>query len=186
MATARPETEQLLEQATRSHREGRLPAARSLYSALALFRHGLLELQAGDAQAAYPLIKQAVAEAPEKARYHLGLGAVAEQLDQWPDAIAAYQAAIALQAGDADSYNALGNCLRRCGLIELAESAYCEALRLQPERADPAPILAECRRRNKHYAVGLQDARAIRMHPCQGGDFGSAMYRRSIATTARP
>ena len=58
MATARRKTEQLLEQVTRSAREGQLPAARSLYQALlnlephhalALFRHGLRELQAGDA-----------------------------------------------------------------------------------------------------------------------------------------
>ncbi len=191
MATARPETEQLLEQAMQSHREGRLPAARSLYQALlnleprhalALFRHGLLELQAGDAPAAYRLLSQAVSEAPAQARYQLGLGAVAEQLGQWPEAIAAYQAAIALEAGDADTYNALGNCLRRGGSIGLAESAYREALRLQPERADAlsnlGSLLFECG--SADHALALL-RRAVEREPqvaVYGINFGIALCQR--------
>jgi predicted O-linked N-acetylglucosamine transferase (SPINDLY family) len=137
--------EELLERATAWHREGHLAEAQALYRqvlaqdpghTLALFRSGLLELQVGNAAGAYRLIGQAAAADPAEPRYQRGLGHVAEKLGLWSEAAGAYEAAIALQAGDADTCNLLGNCHRRRGLPDAAEAAYRQALALQPDRAD--------------------------------------------------
>ncbi|MFI4889467.1 MAG: tetratricopeptide repeat protein [Steroidobacterales bacterium] len=137
--------EQWLERATAWHREGHFAEARTIYqqilaqqpgATLALFRSGLLELQVGEPQAAYRLIGAAVAAAPEEPRYRLGLGHVAEKLGLWTEAASAYEAAIARQHDDAETYNLLGNCHRRRGAAGPAAAAYRRALELQPDSAD--------------------------------------------------
>lgn len=132
----------LLERATARHREGDLGSARALYlevlalapgQHLALFRSGLLELQAGDAAAAAQLVDAAIVAAPAEPRYRLGAGVIATQRDRWGEAAIAYEAAVRLVPGDAEAWNLLGNCLRRQGERARAEDAWRAALALQPD-----------------------------------------------------
>ena len=139
---------QLLEQATARHRDGDLAAARVLYREvltlapglpLALFRSGLLELQAGDPAAAAECVAAAIAAAPAEPRYRLGAGTIATARGHWHEAAQAYEAAVRLEPGDAEAWNLLGNSRRRQGEHRLAEDAWRAALALQ---GDAPEVLA--------------------------------------------
>ncbi len=174
-ATSTESAEQLLQRATAWHREGHLAEARLAYRqilaqepghTLALFRSGLLELQAGDPQAAHRLIGAAVASAPAEPRYRLGLAHVAQQLGLWSEAAGAYEAAIARQGGDAETHNLLGNCRRRLGADDSAEAAYRQALALQPDNADAMSNLGSLLRERGRGDAALELLRrAVELRP---------------------
>jgi predicted O-linked N-acetylglucosamine transferase (SPINDLY family) len=133
---------ELLDRATARHREGDLAGARALYREalslapglpLALFRSGLLELQAGDAPAAAQLVDAAMAAAPDEPRYRLGAGTIATARGQWREAALAYAAAVRLAPGDAEAWTLLGNSRRQEGEPALAAEAWRAALALQPD-----------------------------------------------------
>ncbi len=148
--------DQLLEQATEHHRAGRLPEARGLYEQLlaakpahplALFRVGLLELQEGRPAAALPLIERAIDAAPQESRYQSGRGQVLVALERWGEAADAYRRVIALDAGAADGYLALGAALQAGGDYAGAIDAYEGALRIDPQLADALMNVGYCQQR---------------------------------------
>src|ERR1700722_12508749 len=114
-------TDHLLEEATGRHRAGDLVEARRLYAQFlegapnpttALFRLGLLELQAARPESALPLLERAAAAAPAEARHHIGLGQVRQSLGQLSGAADAYRRAIDLDPESSDVHFALGNVLQ--------------------------------------------------------------------------
>src|ERR1700722_17589621 len=97
---------QRLETATEHHRTGNLAEARRLYEQVlnsaplhgpALFRSGLLELQAGHPDIALARIAQASAADPGDAQYRVGLGQALQTLKRWDEAADAYESALRLQ-----------------------------------------------------------------------------------------
>jgi protein O-GlcNAc transferase len=134
--------DRLLETATEHHRAGRLAEARRAYGAalaahpdhpLALFRSGLLELQAGHAAAAVAAIGKASSLAPDEARFALGLGQALQALERWPEAAAAYRRVLAREPDSIDAHIALGVVLQRAGELEPAAAAYRAVLARQPD-----------------------------------------------------
>jgi predicted O-linked N-acetylglucosamine transferase (SPINDLY family) len=134
----------LLERATDRHRAGDLTEARRLYGeilqrhprhAAALFRSGLLELQAGQPAAALTFIDEAVAAAPQEPRHHVGRGQALQALYQWEEAAAAYGRALRLDSGSAEASFGLGLCLQQCGQLHEAAQAYQQALAIDPHNA---------------------------------------------------
>ena len=102
-------TDHLLEEATGRHRTGDLVEARRLYAQVlegapdhttALFRLGLLELQAARPESALPLLERAAVAAPAEARHHIGLGQVRQSLGQLSGAVDAYRRAIDIDPSD--------------------------------------------------------------------------------------
>src|SRR5580698_2919911 len=96
-------TEHLLEEATQRHRAGDLVAARGLYAQIlaatpdhvvALFRLGLLELQAGHHEPALSLLEAAVEGAPEEPRHHIGLGQARQAHGQLASAADSFRRAL--------------------------------------------------------------------------------------------
>jgi protein O-GlcNAc transferase len=71
--------------------------------------------------------------APAGAIQHYSLGLVLEKIGEIPEAIRAYQEAIALQPNLIDAYNNLGNILVAAGEMERAESVYRQAIAANPE-----------------------------------------------------
>lgn len=140
---ADPTEDQLLKTATERHRAGELAEARRLYrqvlaaipsQAVALFRSGLLELQDGHPEAALPLMELAIANAPDEARHHFGLGRTLQTLGRHPQAASAYRRALALDPNSVDAHFSLGLTLQLQGdraLLPQAEAAYREVLRIE-------------------------------------------------------
>jgi protein O-GlcNAc transferase len=135
---------QWLETATEHHRAGNLGEARRLYEqvlesaplhGLALFRSGLLELQAGHPEIALIRIEQASAAAPDDVRYRVGLGQTFQMLNRWQEAADAYESALRLQPDFPDISNSLGVCLQRGGRLAQAATAYRRALIQHPGNA---------------------------------------------------
>jgi len=164
--------EQWLETATEHHRAGDLAKARRLYDqvlasdpghGLALFRSGLLELQAGHPDAALLRIEQASTAAPDEARYRVGLGQALQTLNRWDEAANAYEAALRLQPEFPDISNSLGICLQRAGRLAQAATAYRRALLQHPGNAAIMANLGTVLRETGglHEAVELLRAAAI-------------------------
>lgn len=151
-------TDQLLELATERHRAGDLPEARRLYQqvladaplmqgrekAVALFRFGLLELQAGRPAAALVLIDQAIAAAPGEARHQFGRGEALAALRRWEEAAAAYRYVVQADPRCSDAQFALGIALQSLADYGGAIAAYEAALQFRPDFADAFNNLGNC------------------------------------------
>jgi tetratricopeptide (TPR) repeat protein len=135
-------TDRLLQLAAEQHRVGNLADARRSYQeilaadpqcAAALFRVGLLELQAGHAGAALAYITRATVAAPGEATFELYRGHTLQALERWNEAGEAYRRALDLEPNFADAQMALGIILQRSGQLAAAAAAYRRALTLKPE-----------------------------------------------------
>lgn len=172
-------TDDLLEQATGRHRAGDLVEARSLYAQIlegtpdhttALFRLGLLELQAARPESALPLLQRAAAAAPTEARHHIGLGQVRQTLGQLSGAADAYRRAIAVDPQCGDAHFALGNVLQSLGSYADAIAAYERAVELQPDSFAALNNLGNCLQRcGRFHEAAAAYTRAREIRPAEAG-----------------
>jgi len=73
---------------------------------------------------------------PNEVESQINLGEAYRMLEQWPLAVAAYQAAISLKPDSADIFSNLGEAYSRMGQNDLAVDAYSRASELQPGDAE--------------------------------------------------
>ncbi len=146
----------LLGQAVRLHRQGRLEQAQALYRRVlaldprqfdALHLLGVIERQRGAPARAVELIEEALRVDPQQARAHCNLGAALQDLGRTGDALASYEAALRLDPAYALAWDNRGNTLRRLGRLAEALGSYERALGIDPALAD-----AWC-----HRAIALHD-----------------------------
>jgi len=151
-----PTADQMLESATERHRAGDLAEAKRRYRQLlaefpthviALFRLGLLELQAGHPGEALALIERVVAAAPDEPRHQFGLGQVLQALGRWDDATAAYRRVLQADPRSADAHFALGVTLQSQENYRGAIDAYEAAVNLQADLSGAFNNLGICRQR---------------------------------------
>jgi ADP-heptose:LPS heptosyltransferase len=130
-----------LEQALAHHREGRLPAAETLYrraldanpaDAAALHGLGLIAFQRADYATALDLIEDASQREPSNAVFLSNLAAVYQKLDMCERARACSERAIELDPVFADGYTNHGHALCALGRVTAAEHSYRKALELAP------------------------------------------------------
>ena len=91
----------------------------------------------------------------EQAAVWLGVGVLSQQMGQLSEAIAAYQAAIALQPQLARAYNNLGTAFKAQGELEQAEQAYREALVQQPHYPEVYLNLGNLARQRSHLGQAI-------------------------------
>lgn len=141
-ATAVPE---LLAEAARLHRAGRIDQAEALYRRIisinprhpdALHLLGLVRHGRGDQRAALALIDQAISVRPDVAAFHVSRGAVLMASRQPQDAADAGRRALALDPANAEACNMLGNALTGMGEAGCAVAFYRQAIRLRPAYAE--------------------------------------------------
>jgi len=172
-------TDHLLEEATGLHRAGDLVEARRLYAQFlegapnhptALFRFGLLELQASRPESALPLLERAAAAAPGESRHHIGLGQVRQSLGQLSGAAEAYRRAIDIDPESSDVHFALGNVLQSLGGYADAIPAYERAVELQPDSFAALNNLGNCLQRcGRFHEAAAAYARALTLRPAEAG-----------------
>lgn len=172
-------TEYLLEEATGRHRAGDLIEARRLYAQFlegapnhtsALFRLGLLELQAARPESALPLLERAAAAAPGESRHHMGLGQVRQSLGQLSGAADAYRRVIDIDPESSDAHFALGNVLQSLGGYADAISAYERAVELQPDSFAAMNNLGNCLQRcGRFQEAAAAYTRALKLRPTEAG-----------------
>jgi uncharacterized protein (TIGR02466 family) len=97
---------------------------------------GAIRLQQGRMAEAAPMFERARALHPSQARFAFLHGTALAGLQQFEQAISAFQAAIRLDANFPDSYMALGMVLRKLGKPEEAQNSYRKLLRLKPDHVD--------------------------------------------------
>jgi hypothetical protein len=102
---------------------------------------GFRLLQAGDTDAALPLLQQAVTQNPADARSHGFLGVVHARRGDLPAAIASLQQAVRLQPADAASHYNLAVVLVQAGRNAEARAELEHALSLSPGHANALELL---------------------------------------------
>jgi predicted O-linked N-acetylglucosamine transferase (SPINDLY family) len=172
-------TDHLLEEATGRHRAGDLVEARRLYAQIlegapdhttALFRLGLLELQAARPESALPLLQRVATAAPTDARHHIGLGQVCQSLGQLSGAADAYRRALAIDPESSDVHFALGSVLQSLGNYAGAIAAYERAVELQPGSFAALNNLGNCLQRGGHFHdAAAAYTRALEIRPDEPG-----------------
>ena len=145
-STQRIETnsEAALSQALDLFNAGRLPEAghickailsSDLSNASARFLLGMVELGAGNSEAAVRHLSVAVRTRPDNALFHFYHGNALQAAGHAPQALGAYRRALALDPTHSPSHYNLGVCLARLGAFEEACTAYRAALNLSPNDA---------------------------------------------------
>jgi tetratricopeptide (TPR) repeat protein len=143
---------QLLGEAMKLHRAGRLGEAEKLYrQILASFPNndgvlvslGLLAGQTNRNQEAIDLISEAIAINLSNAAYHCNLGAMLQRAGRIDGAIAALRRAVEIEPSFAEAWCNLGNVLRLKGNVAKAIAAYRKALELRPGFAAAERFLKE-------------------------------------------
>lgn len=94
---------------------------------------GVGMLVSGDPEGSITELKFAVNEAPEIAEIHLNLGKAFAAMDQWKDASEEFQKAIEIRHPYPEAKAQLGNALLNQGKTAIAESAFLDALRGDPD-----------------------------------------------------
>lgn len=80
---------------------------------------------------------------PDEERGHYRLGNFHYSRQEWPEAIAAYEAAIRINPEFAPAYNQLGYSLRNLGRLDEASKAFCTYMKLVPDEPNPYDSHAE-------------------------------------------
>lgn len=113
------------------------------------------------------VFKYAITLAPDAVFAHMDLGDLYRHGLQKPrEAIAAYRAALALDASHAEAHYALGTALVMAGETESAQAALGEAGRLSPSNPLPFQALGQLHRSQKDYTKALQAfAQALTAQP---------------------
>jgi Flp pilus assembly protein TadD len=132
---------QALQDAVRSHREGRLDEAARGYERIlkaspkhadALHLLGLIAHQRGEHGRARALIGKALRSSPQSAIYRNSLGSVLLAIDKPDDARAVLSEAVRRAPSYPEAWNNLGNALTRLGRWREAADAYERAIGLRP------------------------------------------------------
>jgi tetratricopeptide (TPR) repeat protein len=84
------------------------------------------------------LLLELISERPQDSQIHHQLGKVYFELNDFDQAIASFQQAVALNPRDAESINWIGGIQQRMGDVEGAKAAYAEAAQIQPLIKRPA------------------------------------------------
>ncbi len=102
---------------------------------------GLAALQQGNANAAVPLLEQAVQNDPSDFQAHLILGAAYAQVNRANDAVNILTQAVHLEPANAQARYNLGIALQKAGWTNEAATAFEQALTLQPDYAQAKQAL---------------------------------------------
>lgn len=100
--------------------------------AASLYKEGVVLGNQGKVEEALKKFQGAVSLEPKVFLFQLKLAYAYEMLKRYPEAHAAYEAAIALNNRSPEAYRGLGDVLRRVGFLEKAEEAYKNALKIKP------------------------------------------------------
>jgi len=155
-----PQPDARLDAALEWHRAGKLKQACDAYRKIlkrtprhaeALHLFGLATFELGRPERAAQLIAKAAALAPGNAVYRLHLGECRRAAGNLDEAIAAYRAALAVDATFLPALASLGNALKAQGKLEEAIACHERAAELAPESAEVTSNLA----------VALKDAGRI-------------------------
>jgi protein O-GlcNAc transferase len=167
--------EQLLELATEHHLAGRLAEAELLYQQViaerpdqpdALHRLGVLTWQTGDARAGLELIGRAIQINPGEARYHCSSGQVLFSLNDFPQAIAAFERVLKLKPDSAEALFGLALALHSTGQRDLAIPIYRHLIALRPDHVEAHNNLGNALQATGHLPEAI-DAyrRALAIRP---------------------
>jgi tetratricopeptide (TPR) repeat protein len=124
------------------HERGELAAAERIYRDLlasdaehfgALLHLGMVELQAGDAQAAESTLGRALAQSPGSGDVHSTLAAALHVQQRFEDAVSEYEQALLLDPDRAETHYGLATSLAALGRAEEAIACYGRALVLDPD-----------------------------------------------------
>ena len=88
--------------------------------------------RAGKAKQARGFVERAVKIAPEVPDYHVTLGRILDEANEFPLAVAAYERAVTLDPLDSDTYFALANAWKRTGHLDASIECYEKALEIVP------------------------------------------------------
>ncbi|MEA2779956.1 MAG: hypothetical protein QOK29_1500 [Rhodospirillaceae bacterium] len=170
-----PTTQDVLQQALRSHQTGDLATAERLYRQIlaqaprqfnALHLLGVIRAQQQNFKEAERLIAKAVESDPTSAEAHNNLGNVLSELDRHEQAIMSFQRALQIQPNNAGAYYNLGNALKKLRKHEEAAACYAAAVRLQPDYDDALFNLANILRHlNRQEEAMPHLRRIIARHP---------------------
>ena len=120
---------------------------------------------AGDNKGAIEYLRQAVALDPKNERNLRTMGTVYRDLEQYDEAIEAFEKAIAI-APTVASYDLLGDCYRVKKKYDLAEESLRDALRLDPTEYNVYVTLANVYFDNGKYDLALENLqKAIALDP---------------------
>ncbi len=131
---------------------GKLRDAAAAYAAIwredphcgvAAFQLGTLALQAGDAQAALPVLVAARDLDPDSAEIRNNLGAAYKELRQFAQAEAEFHAARRLDPDNVPALANLGEIAQQRGDLPLAATLFAQALELDPDDAETAKSLGD-------------------------------------------
>lgn len=173
-------TQALLDEAIGRHRAGDLAGADVLYlrvleadpgnRAARMNRAGIL-VDLGDAEGAAAACRDVLSAGPHAAA-HCILGIALFNLDRTEDALAAFDAALALAPDMAEAHNGRANVLRRLGRTDAAIIGYSQAIACNPALADAY----------NNRAVAWQSLRRI---PEALADYDAALARAPAHADAR-
>jgi Flp pilus assembly protein TadD len=189
--------QEALNQALTDHRNGLLREAEVLYRQVlavapdhpdALHLLGVIASQAGRHDLAADLILRAIHRNPTAAEYHANLGLALAAMNQFSQAIAAYQQAIALRPDFPDALNNLGKAHDLSGQTAQAVECYRRAIALKPDFASAHSNLAQalCMAGETDAAIAaLQQTIALAPQSAQAyNNLGNAFYRKGDPVAA--
>lgn len=136
---------QTLAEAIVHHQQGRLARAERMYRDIlkldanhvdALHLSGVIAAQNRDHAAAIERIGRAVALAPQISGIRLNLANAYREAGRFEEALAAYDAALALDPANPDAWNNRGSALRSLGRLRLAMDSFARALSLNPAQVE--------------------------------------------------
>jgi tetratricopeptide (TPR) repeat protein len=133
------------EQAVSLHRQGRVPAAETLYRAVlaenpdhlgALQQLGMLRLQQGDFDEASRLLRRLLDRDPASYETRVNLGVALHALNRPADALEHFEKAIVLEPERADAHYSLGRALQALKRAAEAGTCYERVIALKPGHAE--------------------------------------------------
>jgi tetratricopeptide (TPR) repeat protein len=126
---------------------------------------------------------------PDEERVHFRLGAFHYGRQEWPEAIAAYEAAVRINPEFAPAHNQLGYALRNLGRLDEASRALCTYMKLVPDEPNPYDSHAELLLLMGRYRDAIEEyQRALAINPSFAPSYvgiGSAHLMLGDAPAAR-
>lgn len=152
-----------------AHASGRYDAAAELLARLvadqpddseALYLLAISELELGSTAAAIEHLQQTLALEPSApAHYHLGESLF--RADRIDEAVAQFQAALALDAGNADAFSGLGRALQAQFRFDEAAASYRQALAIEPNKPAALANLGQILHKQGRFDEGIAAYRQV-------------------------